>query len=150
MGFTGKRAAAFKEAYIAEFDRMEAELISARLPAGTLADLAGTAHLSLPGAQDIAQSMMPAIMEAFKSQTKRYSYPMKPGFMDHFHNPAGVRMLTQQSQLMDLIRELGENGNDVSAPAAELICLINYVADVERVMQYIVKHAAYITNQAQG
>lgn len=27
MGFTGKRAAAFKEAYIAEFDRMEAELI---------------------------------------------------------------------------------------------------------------------------
>lgn len=26
MGFTGKRAAAFKEAYIAEFDRLEAEL----------------------------------------------------------------------------------------------------------------------------
>ena len=26
MGFTGKKAAAFKEAYIAEFDRMEAEL----------------------------------------------------------------------------------------------------------------------------
>lgn len=28
MGFTGKKAAAFKEAYIAEFDRMEAELLS--------------------------------------------------------------------------------------------------------------------------
>ncbi|MFZ4171333.1 Rha family transcriptional regulator [Enterobacter ludwigii] len=28
MGFTGKRAAAFKEAYIAEFDRMESELIA--------------------------------------------------------------------------------------------------------------------------
>ncbi|WP_050862610.1 Rha family transcriptional regulator [Enterobacter kobei] len=27
MGFTGKRAAAFKEAYIAEFDRMESELL---------------------------------------------------------------------------------------------------------------------------
>ncbi|HCM1919319.1 TPA: Rha family transcriptional regulator, partial [Salmonella enterica subsp. salamae serovar 28:r:e,n,z15] len=27
MGFTGKKAAAFKEAYIAEFDRMENELI---------------------------------------------------------------------------------------------------------------------------
>lgn len=27
MGFTGKKAAAFKEAYIAEFDRMESELI---------------------------------------------------------------------------------------------------------------------------
>lgn len=27
MGFTGKKAAAFKEAYIAEFDRMEAELL---------------------------------------------------------------------------------------------------------------------------
>ncbi|MEJ1549398.1 Rha family transcriptional regulator, partial [Escherichia coli] len=26
MGFTGKKAAAFKEAYIAEFDRMEEEL----------------------------------------------------------------------------------------------------------------------------
>ncbi|HGJ5878257.1 MAG TPA: Rha family transcriptional regulator, partial [Arsenophonus nasoniae] len=29
MGFTGKKAAQFKEAYIAEFDRMEAELHSA-------------------------------------------------------------------------------------------------------------------------
>ncbi len=28
MGFTGKKAAAFKEAYIAEFNRMEAELCS--------------------------------------------------------------------------------------------------------------------------
>ncbi|EBA6490188.1 Rha family transcriptional regulator, partial [Salmonella enterica] len=28
MGFTGKKAAAFKEAYIAEFNRMEAELYS--------------------------------------------------------------------------------------------------------------------------
>ncbi|HAG1965766.1 TPA: transcriptional regulator [Salmonella enterica] len=33
MGFTGKRAAAFKEAYIAEFDRMENEL---RLSSGSL------------------------------------------------------------------------------------------------------------------
>ena len=31
MGFTGKRAAAFKEAYIAEFDRMEAELTQQQL-----------------------------------------------------------------------------------------------------------------------
>lgn len=30
MGFTGKKAAAFKEAYIAEFDRMEAELMKQR------------------------------------------------------------------------------------------------------------------------
>ncbi|HGJ5882046.1 MAG TPA: Rha family transcriptional regulator [Arsenophonus sp.] len=30
MGFTGKKAAQFKEAYIAEFDRMEAELIARR------------------------------------------------------------------------------------------------------------------------
>ncbi|RUT65396.1 hypothetical protein CKG00_02510 [Morganella morganii] len=30
MGFTGKKAAQFKEAYIAEFNRMEAELLSAK------------------------------------------------------------------------------------------------------------------------
>lgn len=33
MGFTGKKAAAFKEAYIAEFDRMEAELLQAGMSA---------------------------------------------------------------------------------------------------------------------
>lgn len=33
MGFTGKKAAAFKEAYIAEFNRMEAELYSGALKA---------------------------------------------------------------------------------------------------------------------
>lgn len=33
MGFTGKRAAAFKEAYISEFDRMEAELLKQQTPA---------------------------------------------------------------------------------------------------------------------
>ncbi|EEM1820654.1 hypothetical protein GKA92_21170 [Salmonella enterica subsp. enterica] len=32
MGFTGKKAAAFKEAYIAEFDRMENALNKPRLP----------------------------------------------------------------------------------------------------------------------
>ncbi len=31
MGFTGKKAAAFKEAYIAEFNRMEAQLYSTRI-----------------------------------------------------------------------------------------------------------------------
>ncbi|MBG6240451.1 MAG: hypothetical protein EKE12_01055 [Candidatus Symbiopectobacterium sp. Clec_Harlan] len=35
MGFTGKKAAAFKEAYIAEFNRMEARLSSAVQPAPT-------------------------------------------------------------------------------------------------------------------
>lgn len=32
MGFTGKKAAAFKEAYISEFNRMEAELNTRQLP----------------------------------------------------------------------------------------------------------------------
>ncbi len=36
MGFTGKKAAAFKEAYIAEFNSMEASLSSAVQPAPTL------------------------------------------------------------------------------------------------------------------
>ncbi|MBG6243472.1 MAG: hypothetical protein EKE20_17490 [Candidatus Symbiopectobacterium sp. Dall1.0] len=35
MGFTGKKAAAFKEAYIAEFNRMEGSLSSAVQPAPT-------------------------------------------------------------------------------------------------------------------
>jgi prophage antirepressor-like protein len=115
-----------------------------------LADLVGTGRPALPAPQEIPPGMLSAIMEAIKSQTHRYSYPKKPGFMDHFHTPTGVRLLTKQSQLMDLLRELEENGNDVGAPAAELVCLINYVADVDRVMQDIATHAAYITNQTQG
>ena len=34
MGFTGKKAAQFKEAYIAEFDRMEAELYGNKITSG--------------------------------------------------------------------------------------------------------------------
>lgn len=36
MGFTGKRAAAFKEAYISEFNRLEAELTKSLTPAAPL------------------------------------------------------------------------------------------------------------------
>ncbi|MFU2316826.1 Rha family transcriptional regulator [Rahnella sp. PCH160] len=150
MGFTGKKAAAFKESYIEEFNRMENELVTQRYGSSTLGDLVGTGTANLSALVDKLQRIIhegefiPAGKKEIQSQAKRYCYPIKSGFMEHFHTPTGAASLAQKSQLMDLLQELHRDGHDVSRPLSELTCLSNYVVGLKQDVNDIVTHAAYI------
>jgi len=98
-------------------------------------------------AQQMANSMMPAIMDALQVQQHTYHYPMKPHYQDHIHTAEGVLGLTRQSHIMALLRELQGNGNDVSAAMAEVAAMMSYITGANRCLRDIQTHAEYITQQ---
>lgn len=119
--------------------------------AETLADLVGSKELAAADkASQVVQSFMPAILEAMKQQEQKYSYPAKPGYRDFIHSPEGVASLADRSYLMNLLRELEENGNDVGGAVMELTTMVNYIAGVSKCLNDIRSHAQYITKNATG
>lgn len=119
--------------------------------AETLADLVGTKELAAADkASQVVQSFMPAILEAMKQQEQKYSYPAKPGYRDFIHSPDGVVSLAERSYLMNLLRELEENGNDVGGAAIEFTTMVNYITSTYSCIRDIQTHAEYIVKQAQA
>lgn len=102
-------------------------------------------------AQKVVASFMPAILEAMKTDTQQtYNYPAKPGYRDFIHSPEGVAGLADRSYLMNLLRDLEENGNDVGGAVMELTTMVNYIAGVSKCLNDIRSHAQYITKNATG
>lgn len=78
---------------------------------------------------------------------ERYRYPIEEGFSERIHTPAGVRSLVEKSKLMELLRELEEDGHDVSGAAAELVALVNYVTSSQLSMREFQTHLDYCAMQ---
>lgn len=92
---------------------------------------------------------MPAILEAMKEGAKpSYSYPLKPGYREMIHCPEGVVGLAEKSLLMNLLRQLDEDGHDVAGAAAEFTTMVSYIVGVSRCLQDIRSHAQYINKNA--
>lgn len=100
-------------------------------------------------AQKVVAGFMPAILEAMKQQEKKYSYPAKPGYREFIHSPEGVTSLAERSYLMNLLRELGENGNDVGGAMMEFTTMVNYITSSYRSIREIQTHAEFIVKQAK-
>ena len=41
---------------------------------------------------------------------RQYHHPLEKGFAERIHTPGGVRSLVEDSHLMTLLRQLGEDG----------------------------------------
>ncbi|MDM4500039.1 hypothetical protein [Klebsiella oxytoca] len=78
---------------------------------------------------------------------ERYRYPLEEGFAERIHTPEGVRSLVEQSQLMELLREMQMDGHDVSGAAAELVALVNYVTSSQVSMRDLQTHLDYCAMQ---
>ncbi|WP_279205124.1 BRO-N domain-containing protein [Obesumbacterium proteus] len=118
--------------------------------AETLADLVGTKELAAADkASQVVQSFMPAILEAMKQQEQKYSYPAKPGYREFIHSPEGVTGLAERSYLMNLLRELEENGNDVGGAMMEFTTMVNYITSSYRSIREIQTHAEFIVKQSK-
>ncbi|HEJ7902500.1 TPA: Rha family transcriptional regulator [Serratia marcescens] len=140
MGFTGKKAAQFKEAYIAEFDRMESELASQRYGHNTLGDLAGTANLSA-----LVDKLQQIIHEGeFIPAGKRPNYSLPA---NRKHEATIIRDFLNKddsSTLLTLLEWLRADGFDVSAADRELDVIRGYVGGMRRALGDIQTHARYI------
>lgn len=140
MGFTGKKAAQFKEAYIAEFDRMESELASQRYGHNTLGDLTGTANLSA-----LVDKLQQIIHEGeFIPAGKRPNYSLPS---NRKHEATIIRDFLSKddsSTLLTLLEWLRADGFDVSAADRELDIIRSYVGGMRRALGDIQTHARYI------
>ncbi|WP_336062276.1 Rha family transcriptional regulator [Serratia sp. 201] len=143
MGFTGKKAAQFKEAYIAEFDRMESELASQRYGHNTLGDLTGTANLSA-----LVDKLQQIIHEGeFIPAGKRPNYSLPA---NRKHEATIIRDFLSKddsSTLLTLLEWLRADGFDVSAADRELDIIRCYVGGMRRALGDIQTHARYIDHQ---
>lgn len=143
MGFTGKKAAQFKEAYIAEFDRMESELASQRYGHNTLGDLTGTANLSA-----LVDKLQQIIHEGeFIPAGKRPNYSLPA---NRKHEATIIRDFLSKddsSTLLILLEWLRADGFDVSAADRELDIIRGYVGGMRRALGDIQTHARYIDHQ---
>lgn len=79
----------------------------------------------------------------------RYIYPADEGFSEHIHTPEGVRSLVSKSKLMELLREMEQDGHDVSGAAAEMVALVNYVTSSQVSMRDLQTHLDYCAMQLQ-
>lgn len=158
MGFTGKKAAEFKEAYISEFDKMESELLAQRVGENTLGDLVGTSgKIASPttmnirdgrrgkiattskAAQRIADECVPMIMKAVQNQYHYSNENVGPAeFLPALLSDKG------KTQLHALLRELAENGHNVAGAHRELEVIRYMLAQQQKMMLDIATHAAYI------
>ena len=100
-------------------------------------------------AQEMTSSMMPAIMDALQIEQKKYSVPLKPGYRDLIHSPEGVVGLAEHSLLLNLLRQMSDDGHDVTGAAAELTTIFSYITGVSKCLRDISSHAQYITNSAR-
>ena len=75
-----------------------------------------------------------------------YRFPVDDFYARTVHTPAGVRNLPEKSQLMSLLRDLDGDGHDVSAPAAELAALMNYVTSSQKTMRDMLMHIDYCSD----
>ena len=112
---------------------LEGELISAR-------DV-------LLAEEKLSAEVVAAIRGVVKNNTKRYEASLKPGYREHIHSPEGVLGLTEHSLLMNLLRQMEDDGHDVSGAAAELTTIFCYVAGVRRCISDITTNAQYILKQ---
>ncbi|EDV7391486.1 hypothetical protein BFV76_002709 [Salmonella enterica subsp. enterica serovar Mbandaka] len=78
---------------------------------------------------------------------RQYHHPLVDGFAEKIHTPGGVRSLVEGSHLMNLLRELDNDGFNVDGPLAELTALVNYVTSSQMTMQDLQTHLDYCAEQ---
>lgn len=102
-------------------------------------------------AQKVVASFMPAILEAMKEENKPvYSYPLKPNYREHIHTSEGVLILVENSMVMDLLREMNDDGHNVDAALAEVTTMLNYIVGASSCIREAKMHMQYVMDKVSG
>lgn len=148
MGFTGKRAAQFKEAYIAEFDRMEAEISRSRLP-GTLNDMVGTA--ATENLNQLVERLQRIVLEGefIPGGSRAVKYVIDPSRKAGKAMVADFMAQSEASPIQCLLALLGRDGHDIKSVELEMHALREHITRLSMTIGDIQTHAQYI-NHAVG
>lgn len=148
MGFTGKRAAQFKEAYIAEFDRMEAEISRTRLP-GTLNDMVGTA--ATENLNQLVERLQRIVLEGefIPGGSRAVKYVIDPSRKAGKAMVADFMAQSEASPIQCLLALLGRDGHDIKSVELEMHALREHITRLSMTIGDIQTHAQYI-NHAVG
>lgn len=148
MGFTGKRAAQFKEAYIAEFDRMEAEINRSRLP-GTLGDMVGTA--ATENLNQLVERLQRIVLEGefIPGGSRAVKYVIDPSRKAGKAMVADFMTQSEASPIQCLLALLGRDGHDIKSVELEMHALREHITRLSMTIGDIQTHAQYI-NHAVG
>lgn len=63
---------------------------------------------------------------------QKYVYQSPENYAEKVNNDNGIKQLSITSMLEELLREMDQDGHDVSGPMTELVALKNYVTHTEK------------------
>lgn len=145
MGFTGKRAAKFKEAYIAEFDRMEAELNRSRY-SGTLGDMVGNA--AQDNLNQLVERLQRIVLEGefIPGGSRAVRYVIEPSRKTGKAMVGDFMTQSEASPVHSLLALLGHDGHDIKSVEREMHALREHITRLSRAIGDIHTHAQYISH----
>lgn len=75
---------------------------------------------------------------------KKYVYQSPESYAEKVNDNDGIKQLSITSMLEELLREMDQDGHDVSGPMTELVALKNYITHTEKQRNTIKTHLEFI------
>lgn len=78
---------------------------------------------------------------------QKYVYQSPENYAEKVNDNDGIKQLSITSMLEELLREMDQDGHDVSGPMTELVALKNYVNYSEKQLQTIKTHLEFVLSE---
>lgn len=78
---------------------------------------------------------------------QKYVYQSPENYAEKVNDNAGIKQLSITSMIEELLREMDQDGHDVSGPMTELVALKNYVNYSEKQLQTVKTHLEFVLSE---
>ncbi|KNZ89999.1 hypothetical protein [Morganella morganii] len=78
---------------------------------------------------------------------QKYVYQSPEKYAEKVNDDDGIKQLSITSMLEELLREMDQDGHDVSGPMTELVALKNYVNYSEKQLQTVKTHLEFVLSE---
>lgn len=78
---------------------------------------------------------------------QKYVYQSPENYAEKVNDNDGIKQLSITSMLEELLREMDQDGHDISGPMTELVALKNYVNYSEKQLQTVKTHLEFVLSE---
>ncbi|HCE8948632.1 TPA: hypothetical protein NHT78_001712 [Morganella morganii] len=78
---------------------------------------------------------------------QKYVYQSPENYAEKVNDNNGIKQLSITSMIEELLREMDQDGHDVSGPMTELVALKNYVNYSEKQLQTVKTHLEFVLSE---
>lgn len=78
---------------------------------------------------------------------QKYVYQSPESYAEKVNDNDGIKQLSITSMIEELLREMDQDGHDVSGPMIELVALKNYVNYSEKQLQTVKTHLEFVLSE---